>query len=76
MAGEAGSMSSDDMLSFEGADYYQLFDLLIEAASKDWSQYPYPRVKINGKLEGLHKAARIISDKLGYEGELLPQHQE
>jgi len=61
-------------LSFEGADYYRLFDLLIDAAGKEWSESP--SIMLDGKRRSLHSAAAIISKELGYQGDLLGRHQE
>ena len=61
-------------LSFEGDNYYRLFDLLIHAAGKEWSEYP--SIMLDGKRQNLVKAAAMISNELGYEGHLLPRHQE
>ena len=35
--------------SFEGDDYYRLFDLLIHAAGKEWSEYP--SIMLDGSFE-------------------------
>ena len=54
-------------LRFEGPDYYQLFDLLIDAAGKEWSESP--TIILDGKRRSLHNAAAMISKELGYQGE-------
>jgi hypothetical protein len=61
-------------LVFTGNDYHKLFDLLIEAASVDWSERP--SITIDGKRQDLHKAVAIISKNLGRKQDLLPHHQE
>jgi hypothetical protein len=61
-------------LSFEGDDYYQLFDLLIDAAGKEWSESP--TIMLDGKRRSLHSAAAMISKELGYQRDLLGRHQE
>ena len=61
-------------LSFEGDDYYRLFDLLIDATGKDWSESP--TIILDGQRRSLHSAAAIISKELGYQGDLLGRHQE
>jgi hypothetical protein len=61
-------------LSFEGNDYYRLFDLLIDATGKEWSEYP--SIILDGKRRSLFNAAAIISKELGYERDLLARHQE
>ena len=61
-------------LSFEGNDYYGLFDLLIDAAGKEWSEYP--SIILDGKPRSLLNAAAMISKELGYERDLLARHQE
>ena len=61
-------------LSFEGADYYQLFDLLIDAAGKEWSESP--TIMLDGKRRSLYSAAAMISKELGYQSDLLGRHQE
>ena len=47
-------------LRFEGADYYQLFDLLIDAAGKEWSESP--TIILDGKRRSLHNAAARAKD--------------
>jgi hypothetical protein len=61
-------------LSFEGTDYYRLFDLLIDAAGKEWSESP--SIMLNGQQRSLHSAAAIVSKELGYHRDLLGRHQE
>ena len=61
-------------LSFEGDDYYRLFDLLIDAAGKEWSESP--TIMLDGKRRSLHSAAAMISKELGYQRDLLCRHQE
>ena len=61
-------------LSFEGDDYYQLFDLLIDATRKDWSESP--TIILDGQRRSLHSAAAMISKELGYQKDLLARHQE
>jgi hypothetical protein len=61
-------------LSFEGNDYYRLFDLLIDATGKEWSEYP--SIMLDGKRQSLLNAAAMISKELGYERDLLARHQE
>jgi hypothetical protein len=61
-------------LSFEGDDYYRLFDLLIDAAGKEWSESP--TIMLDGKRRSLHSAAAMISKELGYQSDLLGRHQE
>jgi hypothetical protein len=61
-------------LSFEGDDYYRLFDLLIDAAGKKWSESP--SIMLDGKRRSLHSAAAMISKELGYQSDLLGRHQE
>ena len=61
-------------LSFEDNDYYQLFDLLIDAAGKEWSESP--TIMLDGKQRSLHSAAAMISKGLGYQRDLLCRHQE
>jgi len=61
-------------LIFEGDDYYQLFDLLIDATAKEWSGYP--SIMLYGKRQSLLNAAAMISKELGYERDLLGRHQE
>src|SRR6516225_1607541 len=51
--------------SFEGDDYYRLFDLLIHAAGKEWSEFP--SILLDGKRQNLLSAAAMISNELGYE---------
>ncbi len=59
-------------LSFEGEDYYRLFDLLIDAAGKEWSESP--TIMLDGKRRSLHSTA-MISKELGYQRDLLGRHQ-
>jgi hypothetical protein len=61
-------------LSFEGDDYYRLFDLLIDAAGKEWSESP--TIILDGRRRSLHSAAAMISKELGYQSDLLGRHQE
>jgi hypothetical protein len=61
-------------LSFEGDDYYGLFDLLIDATGKDWSESP--TIILDGQRRSLHSAAAMISKELGYQKDLLARHQE
>jgi hypothetical protein len=61
-------------LSFEGDDYYQLFDLLIDAAGKEWLESP--TIMLDGQRRSLHSAAAMISKELGYQRDLLGRHQE
>jgi hypothetical protein len=56
-------------LSFEGDDYYRLFDLLIDAAAKEWSESP--TIMLDGKRRSLYNAAAMISKGLGYQREWL-----
>ena len=58
-------------LRFEGPDYYQLFDLLIDAAGKEWSESP--TIILDGKRRSLHNAAAMISKELGYQGDVPPR---
>jgi hypothetical protein len=61
-------------LSFEGDDYYRLFDLLIDAAEIEWLESP--TIMLDGKRRSLHSAAAMISKELGYQRDLLGRHQE
>jgi hypothetical protein len=61
-------------LNFEGDDYYRLFDLLIDAAGREWSESP--SIMLDGKRQSLYSAAAMISKALGYQSDLLGRHQE